>query len=161
MVRLWTIAADSTRDCGQLGVMVIRETMLHATCVAVQGRGLLILGPSGSGKSALALDLMAVEADLVSDDQTCVLRRGGTLFARPPDTIAGRIEARGIGILRAKNLPQAQIHCAIDLGQEEQMRLPPQRVHEILGIFVPLVLGPYRPQLYAAMRQMMWKGRCA
>lgn len=141
--------------------MVIRETILHATCVAVQGRGLLILGPSGAGKSALALDLMAVGAVLVSDDQTCVQRQGEAIIASPPKAIAGRIEARGVGILRADHLPQVRVDLALDLGQNEEMRLPPQRVHEILGIPVPLVLGPYRPQLYAAMRQVMLKGRCA
>ena len=50
--------------------------ILHATCVAVDGRGLLILGPSGSGKSALALQLIALGAQLVADDRTRVSRRG-------------------------------------------------------------------------------------
>ena len=56
--------------------------MLHATTVALAGQGVLILGPSGSGKSGLALQLMAMGAELVADDRTIVTARGSTLHAR-------------------------------------------------------------------------------
>jgi HPr kinase/phosphorylase len=115
-----------------------RDT-LHATCVALDGRGLLILGPSGSGKSALALRLMALGARLVADDRTEVAARDGTLVATCPPQIAGRIEARGIGILSADPLPEAGVVLAADLGEAEQDRLPPRRRKVLCGIAVDLV----------------------
>ena len=114
---------------------------LHATCVAVDGRGLLILGPSGAGKSALALGLLSRGAALVSDDLTRLDVEGGTLQASCPNPdLQGLIEARGVGILRAASVPQAGIALVVDLGQTETDRLPPRRTVTILGIPVSLVL---------------------
>jgi serine kinase of HPr protein (carbohydrate metabolism regulator) len=72
---------------------------VHATCVAIDGRGVLICGPSGSGKSDLALRLIDRGARLVSDDYTSIRRTGDRLLASAPETIAGRIEVRGIGLV--------------------------------------------------------------
>lgn len=118
-----------------------RTETLHASCVAVEGRGLLILGPSGSGKSALALNLIALGADLVSDDRTDLHVAGDDLVASPPPAIRGLIEARGVGILRLPALQQANIALVVDLGQSECTRLPPQRDVTILGMRCDLVLG--------------------
>ena len=115
--------------------------LLHASCVAVDGRGLLILGPSGSGKSALALQLMALGADLVSDDQTEVRLEGATLIARCPPTIHGLIEARGVGILRASALAETTLALAVDLGQTETDRLPPRRSVTLFDYALDLVFG--------------------
>ncbi len=112
---------------------------LHASCVAVDGRGLLILGPSGAGKSALALRLMALGARLVADDRTLLVPRGGRLYASCPPAIAGRIEARGIGILAAKPLPEAEVALVADLATQETARLPPHRRIVFHGIEVDLV----------------------
>ncbi|MGP9804798.1 HPr kinase/phosphorylase [Paracoccus sp. NSM] len=131
---------------------------LHASTVALQGRGLIILGPSGSGKSSLALELMAVGAVLVADDRTDLRAEAGRLIASAPAGIAGRIEARGLGILAAEAAPAA-VTLACDLGAAEDMRLPQWRHAEWLGVRVPLVLGPYRPHLCAALRQMLLAGR--
>ncbi|MDA3887407.1 MAG: serine kinase, partial [Allgaiera sp.] len=60
------------------------ESILHASCVALDGRGVLILGPSGAGKSGLALQLMALGARLVADDRTRLNPRAGRLIARAP-----------------------------------------------------------------------------
>jgi serine kinase of HPr protein (carbohydrate metabolism regulator) len=75
-------------------------SLIHASTVAF-GRdgGIVILGPSGAGKSTLALRLIATGAQLVADDRTIVLAHAGRLYARAPRRIAGRIEARGLGIL--------------------------------------------------------------
>lgn len=113
----------------------------HASCVAWAGRGLLILGPSGSGKSGLALQLMALGADLVADDRTELRAAGGVLTAWAPAMIQGLIEARGLGLLRAAFLPEAAIVLVVDLGLTETQRLPPQRDVTLLGITLPLVLG--------------------
>lgn len=111
---------------------------VHASCVALDGRGLLILGPSGSGKSAMALQLMALGARLVADDRTVLVARDGALFATCPAAIAGRIEARGVGILRAEPLPEAEVVLAADLGAPESARLPPHRSIVFCGVEVDL-----------------------
>ncbi len=69
--------------------------ILHATAVAWRGRAVLILGRSGSGKSALALQLMALGCTLVADDGVELAVQEGALVARPPEKIRGMIEARG------------------------------------------------------------------
>ena len=114
---------------------------LHATCVAIDGRGLLILGASGRGKSALALVLMAWGARLVADDRTRLTLRDGTLNAAAPDSIRGRIEARGIGILTFPSLDTAAIRAAVNLDLDETLRLPPPRTIAFLGHTVPLILN--------------------
>ncbi|MFV0385701.1 HPr kinase/phosphorylase [Paracoccus sp. (in: a-proteobacteria)] len=132
---------------------------VHGTAVSVNGRGLLILGPSGSGKSSLALELMAAGGSLVSDDRTDLEKQGEVVMASAPQGLAGRIEARGVGILRVENGPPAAIRLVVDLGQREELRLPFRHHHNLIGVWVPLVLGPYRPQLYAALRQYLLAGR--
>lgn len=128
---------------------------LHATTIALGGYGLMILGPSGSGKSTLALQLMAVGASLVADDRTDIRRRGDRLVAQSPPQLLGLIEARGVGILRVAPSPPVPVAFACDLGRTEVDRLPQSRHQAWLGVPVSLVLGPYRPHLYAAMRQLM------
>ena len=114
--------------------------ILHASCVALNGRGLLIMGPSGSGKSSLALQVMALGAELVADDRTEVSSDGVTLVARCPATIAGLIEARGVGNLHADPVESALIALVVDLSQLETDRLPPRRRVTLLGCEVDLVL---------------------
>jgi len=75
---------------------------LHATAVAFEGKGVLITGRSGSGKSSLALQLMAIGHTLIADDQTDVTRHADRLWASAPPSIKGMIEARGVGILHAR-----------------------------------------------------------
>ena len=125
--------------------------IFHASCVAWQGHGALILGQSGAGKSALALQLMALGADLVSDDRTELLAEADVLTARAPATIQGLIEARGVGLMRVPFVPQAEIALVIDLDQPEANRLPPQREITLLGISRPLVLAVPQPHFPAAI----------
>lgn len=135
--------------------------ILHATCVAVEGRGLLILGPSGSGKSSLALHLIAFGAQLVADDRTEITRRGDRLIASCPLAIRGRIEARGLGILATPALPEAALTLAVDLAQEESHRLPPQRSVSFLGTTLDLVLGSRDHHFPAAIMCYLKGGRTA
>lgn len=121
--------------------------------------GVAIIGPSGSGKSSLGLELMAVGAILVSDDRAELRREGDRIIASAPPQISGMIEARGIGILRAETQDAVNLSLVVDLGAEEVARLPPSRTYNLLGVPLPLVLGPYRPHLYAALRQLLLAGK--
>lgn len=140
---------------------MIRTEQIHGTTVELDGKGLLLLGPSGSGKSTLALQLMAVGGRLVSDDRTDLRREGSGIIASAPETLSGRIEARDVGILYADPAGPVRLGLVVDLGQIEDLRLPPDRCHELLGIRLPLALGPYRPHLYAALRQYLIAGRAS
>ncbi|HAQ33260.1 MAG TPA: serine/threonine protein kinase, partial [Rhodospirillaceae bacterium] len=74
-------------------------TLIHGTCVALNGVTVLLRGPSGSGKSDLALRLIDGGGRLVADDQTLVEIQGERLVATAPETIAGKMEVRGVGVL--------------------------------------------------------------
>lgn len=137
------------------------EQVLHASCVALDGRGLLILGAAGSGKSALALALMAFGARLVADDRTELFRRGEAVIARAPTAIAGLIEARGLGILRAEAAAEASLAAAVDLDARVQERLPQPHRIALLGCDLPLLHGPATPTLPAALLQYLKGGRHA
>lgn len=132
---------------------------LHASCVQLADTGILIRGPSGAGKSTLALALMAMGAGLVADDRTCLRRRGDRLIADAPAVLRGRIEARGVGIIKAEATGPARLGLVVDLGQRETLRLPPPHHVAILDIALPLVLGPLHPGLAPALRQLVIGGR--
>lgn len=137
------------------------EIMIHAACVALNGRAVLITGASGSGKSALALQLMAFGCDLVADDRTVVRALDGKLMARPAEAIRGLIEARGVGILRAQPCDTAQVTLVIDLDRDERDRLPHPHETVLLGQALPLLLGLQAPYFAAAVLQYMRHGRSA
>lgn len=120
---------------------------------------MLITGPAGSGKSSLALDLMALGAQLIADDRTIVRVSGGALIARCPPEIRGRIEARGIGLLRADPCAEAPVALMVDLSRQETDRLPPWRVATLLGISLPVVHRSVQTAFPAALRQYMLAGR--
>ena len=135
--------------------------MCHASCVAYAGRGVLIRGASGRGKSALALRLMALGAELVADDRTELRLENGTVMARAPEAIRGMIEARFVGILAAKALECAPIHLVIDMNHVETDRLPPKRNTELLGQSLPLLYRVDADHFPAAVIQLLAYGRKA
>jgi HPr kinase/phosphorylase len=136
------------------------ETVLHATCVAdAEGRGLLILGPSGSGKSGLALRMMALGARLVADDRTIIRDAGDHVEASCPAATRGLIEARGVGLLRAQVLRSARVVLAVDLAARETVRLPERRRIVFLGHEVDLVHGPVTAHFPAALMLYLAEGR--
>lgn len=133
--------------------------ILHASCVTLDGRGVLILGAAGRGKSALALQLMAVGAELVADDQVALQPRQGRLHASAPPGLPPLIEARGVGLLRVAALRETWLHLVVDLDREETDRLPPKRNITLLDVVLPLVHGPLTGHLSAAIRQYVLWGR--
>jgi HPr kinase/phosphorylase len=133
--------------------------ILHATTVAVDSRGLLILGPSGSGKSSLALQMIALGAELIADDQSLLVRHGTDLVAHCPPILVGRIEARGLGILACPARASARLVLAIDLGVEESHRLPPRRSVSFLGATLDLVFRSQGSHLPAALMCYLKGGR--
>lgn len=127
------------------------DSTIHATCVAVRGRAVLIRGASGSGKSSLALQLIALGAGLVADDRTCLWRAGGTLLADAPDTIRGRIEARNVGILTVAAVGPSPVCLVVDLDREESDRLPQDRRSQLLGVDLPCLGKANLPHFPAAI----------
>jgi len=136
-----------------------QSEIVHASCVACGPVAALIVGPSGSGKSAFALEMMALGATLVADDATVVRRTEYGLQASCPDTIRGRIEAWGVGILAAETQESAMLRVVIDLGKQEDQRLPPERHTVILGQTLPMLHTPSRGHFPAAILQYLKGGR--
>lgn len=130
----------------------------HGSSVAIDGKGLLIVGPSGVGKSQLALTLMSLGAVLVADDVTWVYAEPDLILTGPP-TIAGQIEARGIGVLAAPPPIRTKVHAILDLGTAEANRLPPLRSIKILGHDVPLLHKPETVHVAAMILHYMRFGR--
>ncbi len=135
--------------------------ILHASCVALGACGVLILGASGAGKSALALELMARGAMLVSDDRTRLELRDGIPVATAPEAIRGMIEARGVGLLRAQTVPCAAITLAGDMDRVETERLPPRREVTLLGRPITLLHKAEHAHFPAAIVQYLKGGRAA
>lgn len=111
---------------------------IHVSCIAIGGRGVLIAGRSGSGKSDLALRLIDRGAALVSDDYTEVQAADGRLLARAPERIAGKIEVRGIGIVDFPAEADVPVCLLADLDQVPE-RLPQAGATEIGGMCIPSV----------------------
>jgi serine kinase of HPr protein (carbohydrate metabolism regulator) len=125
-------------------VAVISSETLHATSVAIDGQVVLIEGPSGSGKSDLALRLIDRGAILVSDDISLVARVDGVLQVRAPDTIRARMEVRGIGIVELPQTTVAPLALVVRLA-EIVPRMPERRQRRIAGVDVREVMIDPRP----------------
>lgn len=124
------------------------NTMIHrASCVAIGGRALLIEGPTGSGKSSLALALIDRGAMLVGDDGVTLGLRGGRLWASPPPNIAGLIEIRNVALAR---MPTAEAPAAlvIRLTQDAPRYVEVAERVELMGVSLPMIpLWPDSPAL--------------
>ncbi|WP_421729960.1 HPr kinase/phosphorylase [Brevundimonas sp.] len=114
---------------------------IHATSVARRTpdgwRGVLLTGPSGAGKSDMALRLIGRGWRLVADDYSLVWRSADALYAAAPPAIAGRIEARGIGIVPAPCIGLARMVLLVECGHEPVERMPEFRTVTIAGVVLP------------------------
>jgi serine kinase of HPr protein (carbohydrate metabolism regulator) len=128
--------------------------LVHGTTVALEGEGVLLRGPSGSGKSDLALRLIDGGARLIADDQTELTRVADGLLARSPASIAGRMEVRGVGILRVPTVPSALLRLVIDLVAPDRVeRLPEPQFCDYLQCSLPLLaLAPFEASAPAKIR---------
>jgi serine kinase of HPr protein (carbohydrate metabolism regulator) len=119
-------------------MIVPPDEIVHASCVAIGGRGVLLAGKSGAGKSDLALRLIDRGARLVSDDYTELRRGGETLLARAPERIAGKIEVRGVGIVELEAAADVPVCLYADLDRQVE-RLPEAQAIALAGQAIPLV----------------------
>lgn len=132
----------------------------HASAVCFGGRAILIQGASGSGKSGLALRLIALGGTLVADDRVVLERRNGSVVARAPDPLRGLVEARGIGLLRTDQVvDDAPVAAVVDLDFAPAARMPQLRVIDLLGTDVELIFGRGVPNLDAVLVFMMQNAR--
>jgi HPr kinase/phosphorylase len=133
---------------------------IHASAVLVGARAALIQGPSGSGKSRLALTLLQTMpfARLVADDRAHVEAMHGRLLVRPAEALTGLLEIRGLGIRRLASEPLAVVGLVVELGVARAERLPPDdaMLTTIAGIALPrLAVAPGvdpLPLVLAALR---------
>jgi serine kinase of HPr protein (carbohydrate metabolism regulator) len=142
--------------------------IIHAGLIArrVSGvwAGALLEGPSGAGKSDLALRAVAEGFRLVADDRVVTFVSAGRLYGRAPDTLAGLIEVRGVGVLEREPLPFARVVLHIACGGDPAAvdRIPEPQAARILGVAVPsLTLWPFErsaPAKIAAMLEQLGAG---
>ncbi len=123
------------------------KLVIHATSLSLrvgpEWRGVLIMGPSGSGKSDLALRTIQTAGQagcaLVSDDYSLLWVSGGQLYAGAPETIEGRMEIRGIGIMATETRRLTRIHLAVLVQSDPIERLPENETTAILGHMIPTI----------------------
>ncbi len=113
---------------------------IHASCVVAGNGGVLILGQSGQGKSDLALRLIDRGARLVADDRCDVWAERGRLWCRPPESLAGKLEVRGIGIVERPWTAPVPLALAVRLTDRYDRMPPANQVETVAGRPLPALL---------------------
>lgn len=126
----------------------------HATCIDLDGTGILLRGPSGSGKSDLALRLIDAGASLVSDDYVSLRGGDGGLRASAPDAIRGVMEVRGLGLVALDHARSSIIGLVVDLVDRAAVpRLPESDRTELDGVAIDRIrLAPFEASAAAKVR---------
>ena len=129
-------------------------TIVHGTCVVLDGFGVLLRGAPGAGKSDLALRLIDGGAGLVADDQVAFSTKDDRVVAWAPDAIGGRMEVRGLGIVEVAATGGVPLALIVDLVPPEEVeRLPQPAQDSILGHVIPrLALAPFEASAAAKVR---------
>lgn len=115
---------------------------IHATCIELNGKGVLLLGKSGAGKSGLALQMMELfQAKLVADDRTDLSVSTNRITASCPDVLKGKLEIRGIGIVDFPYIKKTQLRLAVELVDhpEDVERLPSPAFYELENVKIPKI----------------------
>ena len=115
--------------------------IMHASCVDVNGSGVLIVGRSGSGKSSLAINLLALGSKLVADDQCELVRINNGFSISKPFSLPKRIEIRGVGLVSVPMVKETSLDWVVNMDEVEKERMPTPRFTEIGGFRVPTVFG--------------------
>ena len=125
----------------------ILAMLLHATCVSFDKKGVLLQGPSGIGKSDLALRLIEIGGILVADDQVDLSVRAGKLIANSPKSLLCKLEVRGLGIIEFPTIQNIPLSIVVDLVQKERIpRFPELEYLEILNVCIRgLFFSPFEP----------------
>ena len=98
--------------------------IIHASSIDINGKGVVILGKSGAGKSNLAIKLISMGAKLISDDQTHFKFKENKIIISKPETTPNFIEARGIGLIKVPFVVSSKLFCFVKITNLELNRLP-------------------------------------
>ena len=118
-----------------------RSLIIHATCVDINGSGILILGRSGSGKSSLAINLIALGSTLVADDQCEIVKKNNKLSVFKPTSLPSSIEIRGVGLVSVPMVVETSLDWVVNMDEAEKERMPDLRFTEIDGYKIPTIFG--------------------
>ena len=115
--------------------------IMHASCVDVNGSGVLIVGRSGSGKSSLAINLLALGSKLVADDQCELVKKNNKIRISKPASLPNSVEIRGVGLVSVPMVIETSLDWVVNMDEAETERMPNLRFTEIDGYRVPTVFG--------------------
>ena len=115
--------------------------IMHATCVDINGSGVLIVGRSGSGKSSLAINLIALGSTLVADDQCEIVKKNNKLSVFKPTSLPSSIEIRGVGLVSVPMAVEPSLDWVVNMDEAETQRMPDLHFTEIDGYRIPTIFG--------------------
>ena len=115
--------------------------IMHATCVDINGSGVLIVGRSGSGKSSLAINLIALGSTLVADDQCEIVKKNNKLSVFKPISLPSSIEIRGVGLVSVPMAVETSLDWVVNMDEAETQRMPDLQFTEIDGYRIPTIFG--------------------
>jgi len=112
---------------------------VHATSVAIDGYGVIIIGPSGAGKTDLAIRLIDRGACLISDDRTILSRANNVVTLNPPEKTAGQIELHSLGIYLVQFISNIELKMIVELVNQAERYPMDSQIEKILDIQIPKI----------------------